>query len=53
MVKGIQSVAMLSMGMRNSLVGEIAVTVPGAAGAVNRNRRHNRVAPITLGCGLA
>jgi hypothetical protein len=39
--------------MSNSLVGEIAVTVPGAAGAVNRNRRHNSVATITIGCGLA
>jgi hypothetical protein len=27
--------------MRNSLVGEIAATVPGAAGAVNRKQRHN------------
>jgi len=39
--------------MSNSLVGEIAVTVQGAAGAVNRNRRHNSVATITIGCGLA
>jgi hypothetical protein len=39
--------------MRNSLVGEMAVTVPGAAGAVNRNRLHNSVATITIGCGLA
>jgi hypothetical protein len=32
---------------------EIAATVQAAAGAVNRNRRHNSVATITIGCGLA